>query len=178
MICHSLKIKSRYSRNVYFLLERNNTPPLIKLYTRNTILKNLDFDDELLTVVNVPAYDEDFIMETRMNPPLCETIVVNKVVCYTKKYLLTNKAIFNLFDRVNIKKGFLYDDEEMRRLIRIFCVCNSLEGLRWMLKSLLEGDDNKSSYVQITSPCEFMKSLERASTWHHTMLRQLLENRE
>lgn len=178
MICRSLKFfNSQCRRNIYFLLDRNNAPPLIKLQTRSTILSNITPDDEVITIVNLPVDENDFIMKDSVY--LHEPIIVNKYH-YSKNYLLINGAIFNLFDRVNIRKGFLYDFYEMRRLIRVFCSSGSFEGLVWMYKSLVHHEKRpyRRDGPEISSSSEFIKSLEKASTWHYKMLTQMLKNKE
>jgi hypothetical protein len=100
--------------------------------------------------------------------------------------------MINLFDRANVKKDFLYNVDEMRRLIRVFCSCGSFEGIVWMHNSLVKEEkinpytNNRSVYVhglyrhkdKIPSPSKFLKNLEEASSWHHNFLTQILKNRE
>jgi hypothetical protein len=188
MICSTLKkFKSRHTRNVYFKLERYNELSSIKLETRSTILNNITSNDELVTLVNLPVEEKGFYMESSVY--FHEPVTVNRYSPH-RKYSLTNGAIFDLFDRVNVRKDFLYDVDEMRRLIRVFCSCGSFEGIVWMHNSLVKHEKinpHKGSpgvYVhglyrhEGPSSSEFLKNLEQASTWHHKFLTQLLKNKE
>jgi hypothetical protein len=101
-----------------------------------------------------------------------EPVIVN-MYYEDSKYLITHKDVFDLFDRLSIKKEFQYNPDEMERLIRVFCGFNSVEGLVWMYDNLIKYDKCEISYVDI-API-FLKALKEASTWHYQNLIKRIE---
>lgn len=134
------KIKIHNSRSIYLKISSDRLPK--RLSTHNTILTDLNADDKIIWTVNLPIDNESFQL---FNTSYVEQpIEVNTYVLY-KKYLLSSKETFDLFDRIACKKKFLYDEDKKRNLIKIFCLNNNTEGLLWMHRQLVIHDNNQKS---------------------------------
>lgn len=133
------KIKIHTFRSIYLKISNDRFPN--RLSTSKTILTDLSPDDKIIWTANLPVENESFQISNTSD--VLQPIKVNMYLLY-KKYLLSDRKTFDLFDRIACEKKFLYDENEKKILVKIFCFNKNVEGLLWIHRQLVIHDAKQS----------------------------------